>query len=64
MDQISKFIKDIRKKENLSQVKFARKMNIPVRSYIRLENGEYKSFKNIEKILNKYDLELKIVKKK
>ncbi|MBQ9014457.1 MAG: helix-turn-helix transcriptional regulator [Bacilli bacterium] len=63
MIEISQYIKDIREKEKLSQVKFARKNKVPVRSYIRIEKGDIKSFKNIEKILNNYGLSLKIVKK-
>lgn len=62
MIEISKYIKDIRQKEGISQVKFARKMKIPIRSYMRIEKGDIKSLKNIEKILNNYNLSLKIVK--
>lgn len=64
MSDISKYIKDIRIKEKLSQVKFARKNKIPVRSYMRIEKGDIKSLKNIEKILNNYNLGLKIYKRR
>lgn len=62
MSNISNYIKDIRIKEKLSQVKFARKNKIPIRSYMRIEKGDIKSLKNIEKILNNYNLSLKICK--
>ena len=60
MTNFSELAKDIRIKQGLSQINFARELGVPCRSYIRFEKGQSKSLKIFEMILDKYNLKVEV----
>lgn len=59
----SNLAKDIRTSENLSQEKFARKLGVPLRSYIRFEKGQSCNVYILEVLLGRYNLDVYVKEK-
>ena len=59
----SNLAKDIRTSENLSQERFARKLGVPLRSYIRFEKGQSCNTYILEVLLGRYNLDICVNKK-